>query len=124
MSLGDSARELAATLVAMSRQRLELAALDVEEELLRAGCAVAAMLAVTAFATLAAAAISAAIVVAMWDRAPVAALLAIGVVHAAAAAVLSLRLARALRTKPPFLAATLDELGKSAPAAHAQEQRA
>jgi uncharacterized membrane protein YqjE len=114
VSLADSARQLAATLAATGRQRLELAAVDVEEEVLRAGCAFARMLAVAAFGMLAVAALSAAIVAALWDRAPIAALLGVALVHAVIAAVFALRLRTGLRSKPPFLAATLEELERDA----------
>jgi len=104
------------------RQRLELAALDVEEELLHAGITVAAILAITMFAALALAAVAAAVVVLLWDRAPVAALLGTSAVFALAASLVTWWLMRALRAKPRFLAATLDELG--ADARWFEEQRA
>jgi uncharacterized membrane protein YqjE len=124
VSLGDTARQLAASLAAAGRQRLELAALDVEEEVLRAGFAIASMLAVTAFGIVALAALSAAIVLAVWDRAPVIALLGVALAHSGAAAFVALRLARTLRAKPPFLAATLQELANDTRSSHAREQRA
>lgn len=110
MSIAQTSRRLAASLVLGARQRLALAALDVEEEVLRAGCAVATMLGVAALATLALAAIAAAVAVLLWDRSPVAALLGMGATFAVLAALLAWRLAAALRAKPPFMAATLEEM--------------
>jgi len=110
----DSTRRLAASLVSGGRQRLELAALDVEEEILRAGCALASMMIIAVLSALALAALAAAIVVMLWNTAPVAALCGVAVVFGAAAAILARRLADSLRTKPPFLRATLDELGADA----------
>jgi len=108
--MGESLRNLAASCLVLARQRLELAALDVEEELARATLAVITMLAVAALGALCLAALSAATVVALWDTAPVAALLAVAALHGGAAAVLASRLRRALADKPVFLSATLQEL--------------
>jgi uncharacterized membrane protein YqjE len=122
MSLAGSTRQLAASLVLGGRQRLELAALDVEEEILRAGCTLASMMAVAVFAALALAALAGSIVVLLWDRAPVAALLGTFATFGFIAALLAYRLANGLRAKPPFMRATLDELGKDAQ--WLEEQRA
>jgi uncharacterized membrane protein YqjE len=110
MSLLHSARRLAASLVLTGRQRLELAALDIEQELLHAGGAVASMLAIAVLATLALAALSAALAIAMWDRSPVAVLLVLGVLYAVGAVLLARRLLRSTSEKTPFMAATLEEL--------------
>ena len=114
MSLADSTRRLAASLVLSGRQRLELAALDVEEELLHAGRTVATMMAIAILAGLALAALATAVVVLLWDRGAVAALLGTGAVFGLSAGLLAWRLTGALRAKPPFMRATLDELGADA----------
>lgn len=116
MSMADGARQLAASLVTAGRQRLELAALDVQEELLRAGICIAGMLAVSVLATVALVGVSAALVLTFWDRAGVASLWLIAGLLGAATWALAARLARTLRTRPPFLGATLQELGRDADA--------
>ena len=103
-------RRLAASLVLAGRQRLELVALDLEEELLRAGGAIAAMLVISSFASVAFLLLAAAVVIAMWDRAGIASLLVLGTFFAVAAVAVAWRLGRAVRAKPPLLAATLHEL--------------
>ena len=77
MPLGGGLRRLGATYLLIARQRLELAALDVEEELLRAALLVAGMLACVALACLALAAAAATIVVVWWDTHRLAALLGV-----------------------------------------------
>ena len=110
MSIGDGVRRLAASLVIAGRQRLELVALDLEEELLRAGGAIAAMLVISSFATVAFILLAAAIAVALWDRAGIASLLVLGTLFAIGAVAIAWRLGRAVHARPAFLAATLHEL--------------
>jgi uncharacterized membrane protein YqjE len=112
LGLGGGLRKLAAAYLAIARQRLELAALDVEEELLRAALLVAALLACVALAGLALAAAAATIVVLWWDSARIAALVCVTLFFFLAAAFVGWRVSLALRTKPAFLAATLAELRK------------
>src|SRR5205085_1976212 len=100
MSLAGSARQLTATLLDAGRQRLELAALDVEEEVLRAGGAIAAMLAAAVLSAVALIAACAAVVIALWDYAPVATPALLAVLFAAGAALVVRRLAHVLRSKP------------------------
>lgn len=112
MSLPASLRRLGGGYVALARQRLELAALDVEEELLRAAGLLAALLALVALASLALAAGAALLVVLLWDSARVAVLAGVTLAFTAAALAVYWWLQGALGAKPPFLAATLDELAK------------
>lgn len=112
MGLSASLRRLGGGYLAVARQRLELAALDVEEELLRAGSLLAALLALVALASLALAAAAATLVVLLWDTARIAALVGVTAAFAAAAVAAYWWLRDALRSKPPFLSATLEELAR------------
>ncbi|MBG9390207.1 phage holin family protein [Caenimonas aquaedulcis] len=116
MAFGESLSRLGAGAVRIVRQRLELAALDVEEELLRLAAVLVIAIAGVLLAVLAAAALSGALVVLLWGRAPVLALLGVGLAFAAAAAACAWRAVLALRAKPPFLRATLDELARDSAA--------
>ena len=112
MALGQTLSRLGASLLLVARQRLELASLDVEEELLRLGALLAGALATALMLALALAAAAATLVVFFWDSARLAALLGVTGLFVAATLVMAWRLARALRDKPQFMAATLGELQK------------
>lgn len=114
MALGETLSRLRAGCALVLRQRLELAALDVEEELLRLTLLLAGTLATTLLATLALAALAASIAVYYWDTARLAALLGITAAFALATGVAAWRLARFMRAKPPFMSATLAQLGEDA----------
>jgi uncharacterized membrane protein YqjE len=111
-SVGQGLRSLAAGYTLAARQRLELAALDVEDELQHAGRMLAGMLAVAFFVTLALAALGAAVVIAFWDGARLAAVLGVTGAYTAGAVLAWQRLVRAWAAKPPFLDATITELRK------------
>jgi len=110
MSLADTLRQIGAGTLGLARQRLELAALDFEEEMLRAGALLAALLVAVLLGTLAVATAVALVVVLFWDTARVAALATCFVLLAAGTAFVVWRLAQALQAKPPLLATTLAEL--------------
>lgn len=114
MGLGRSLGSLGAGALLLVRQRLESAALDVEEELLRWAGTVAALLAAVLLAILALAGLAATVVVVFWDTARIAALLGVSAAFALGAVFIAWRVARALRDKPPFLSATLAELRRDA----------
>lgn len=114
MALAGSLGRLGATYLAMGRQRLELAALDIEEELLRASYLLAGLFACVALGALALAAGAAAIVIVCWETSRVAAAVGVALFFLAAAAAVGLRVQTALRDKPAFLSATLTELRKDA----------
>ncbi len=114
MSLADTLRQIGTGALGLARQRLELAALDIEEEMLRVGTLLAALLVAVLLGTLAVATAIALVVVLFWDTARVPALATCFVVLAAGTALVAWRLAQALRTKPPLLATTLAELDKDA----------
>ncbi len=94
------------------RQRIELASMDVEEELLRFAALLAGILAAVLLAALALAAAAAGLVVFYWDSARLAALGGVAAFFAAASGLVAWRLSCALRAKPRFMAATLAELDK------------
>lgn len=114
MGLGRSLGQLCAGSLQLARERLEFAALDVEEELLRFAGMLAAMVAAVLLGTLALAGLAATLVVWLWDTARVAALLGVSLAFAASAGLIAWRVAKARREKPPFLSATLAELRRDA----------
>jgi uncharacterized membrane protein YqjE len=103
-------RAIGAAGVLMVRQRLELAALDVEDELVLWAAMLARVLAVAMFAVLALAAAGALVVIALWDVARVPAIAGVAVVYLVGAIVAWQRLLRAWAAKPRFMEATLEEL--------------
>ena len=112
MALVQTLARLGASSLLLARQRLELAALDVEEELLRIGLLLAAALVTALVLALALAAGAATVVVYFWDSARLAALVGVTLFFAACGGLMVRALAGALREKPGFLAATLAELDK------------
>jgi len=112
MALGQTLARLGASLLLVVRQRLELAALDVEEELLRLGALLAGALAAALMAVFALAAAAATVVVYFWDSARMAALLGVTGLFIGASLLMAWKVSRALRDKPRFMAATLAELEK------------
>ena len=112
MGLGQSLTQLAASSLLIARQRLELASLDVEEELLRVGGLLAGALVTALMLALALASAAATFVIYFWEGARLAATLGVTAFFALAGALMVWRLARALRDKPRFLAGTLAEMDK------------
>jgi uncharacterized membrane protein YqjE len=101
---------LAESGVLVVRQRLELAALDVQDELASLLRLVGGVLAVAVFTALALAGLGAAIVIALWDTWRIAAIVGVTVAYLAGAVLSLQRLLRAWAAKPPFMAATIAEL--------------
>jgi uncharacterized membrane protein YqjE len=114
MALGESLTRLGASSLQMARQRVELAALDVEEELLRVLGLLAGALVTALMLALALASAAATLVIYFWDGARVAAGMGVTAFFALAGALLAWRVARAVRDKPRFLAGTLAELDNDA----------
>ena len=110
MALGPSLGRLGAGALLALRQRLELASLDVEEEMLRLVGLIAGALVTALLFTLALGAGAATIVVLFWDQARSAALVGVTLFFAIAGALAAGALGRALRDKPRFLDGTLTEL--------------
>jgi uncharacterized membrane protein YqjE len=94
----------------MVRQRLELASIDVEEELLRLGLLLVAAMVAALTTCLALLFTASAIVIYYWDSARWSALITICALFISLATFVVWKLARALREKPRFMAATLKEL--------------
>ncbi len=112
MALASNLARLGAGSLLAARQRLELASLDVEEELLRLGLLLAGAVVTALMLTLALSAAAASVIIYFWDGARLAAVLGVTGFFAVATLLMVWRLALALRSKPRFLAATLAELEK------------
>lgn len=112
MALARNLARLGAGSLLLARQRLELASLDIEEELLRIGLLLAGALVTALMLALALSAAAATLVIYFWDGARMAAAIGVTGFFALAAFLMAWRLACALRDKPRFLAATLAELDK------------
>jgi uncharacterized membrane protein YqjE len=112
MALGQTLSRLGSNVLRGLHRRLELASLDVEEELLRiAGLLAFALAAILLFA-MAVAAAAATVVVALWDVSRLAALIGVTCVFTVCGGAIAWHIARTLRDKPRFMAATLAELKK------------
>lgn len=114
MGPGGHLSRLAAGSILLVRRRLELASLEIEEELLRVGLLLAGALATALMLGLALLAAGATVVIYFWDAARMTAAIGVTLFFALAAALAAWRLARAVRDKPGFLAASLAELDKDA----------
>jgi uncharacterized membrane protein YqjE len=112
MALGQTLSQLGASLLVVASQRLELASLDIEEELLRLSSLLAGTLVTALMIALALAAAATTVVVYFWDTARLAALLGITGLFAAVALAMAWRLSQALRDKPRFMASTFAQLDK------------
>jgi uncharacterized membrane protein YqjE len=112
MALSQTLSRLGASLLVVASQRLELASLDFEEELLHLGSLLAGALVTALMFALTLAAAAMCIVVYFWDTARLAALLGITGLFATVALAMVWRLSQALRDKPRFMASTLAQLEK------------
>ena len=112
--LGRNLARLAAGSVVLLRQRLELASLELEEEVLWLGLLVTRAVLTAVLLALALLAAGATLIICLWDVARVAAAIGVTAFAALATAVAGWRLAAAWRDKPAFLAATLAELDQDA----------
>ena len=114
MGLGRNLARLSAGSLLLVRQRLELASIEVEEELLRTALLFARTLVAALLLALARVFAAATVIIVFWDSARVAAALGVTACFAVGGGWVAWRLASALRARPPFLAATLAELHKDA----------
>jgi uncharacterized membrane protein YqjE len=112
MGFGNAIAQLAGSSVLMLRQRLELAALDVEEELLRLGLLLVVSIAGVLLGALACAGLAGAVLMHFWDSARIAAMVAVIGVFAVGSAICAAWVSNTLRTKPGLLHGTLSELGR------------
>ena len=109
--LAATSKHFARRLLAIGENRLELLTVEVQEERVRLLHAFLLALAVAAFGMLAGITLTAAIVVFMWDRAPVAALLILTGLYGVAAIAIYQRLTVMLHDWQT-LSASLDQLRK------------
>lgn len=109
--LAANSKTFARRLLTIGENRLELLAVEVQEERVRLLHAILLALGVATFGLLAGIALSAAIVVLLWDSWPVAALLTLTGLYTASAAWLYRQLTGRLRDWKT-LSATLDQLRK------------
>lgn len=114
MALGRNFARFAAGSVLLLRQRLELASLELEEEVLRLGLLLARAVVTALLLALALFGAGATVIIYFWDAARLAAAVGVTGFFALAAVLAGWRLAAALRGKPAFLADTLAELDKDA----------
>lgn len=112
MSLRQTFTQLVSSLLLVARQRLELASLDLEEELLRLGNILAGILVTALILTLALAAAAATVVTYYWDTSRLAALLSVTGLFTVAGFAMLWRLSYVWRSKPRFMAGTLAQLEK------------
>lgn len=109
--LGETTKRLARRLLTIGENRLELLLLEVQEERERLLHALLLALGVAVFGFLAGIALTAALVVLLWEVAPLAVLLALTALYGFAAVGLYRRLTRLLR-EWETLSATLDQFRK------------
>lgn len=114
MALGRNFARLAAGSVLLLRQRLELASLEVEEQVLRLGLLLVRAMVTALLLALALFGAGATVIIYFWDAARLAAAVGVTAFFALAAVLAGWRFAAALRDKPAFLAATLAELDRDA----------
>ena len=109
--LAATSKHFARRLLAIGENRLELLTVEVQEERVRLLHAFLLALAVAAFGMLAGITLTAAVVVLMWERAPVATLLILTCIYGVAAVVIYRRLTGMLHDWQT-LSASLDQLRK------------
>ena len=107
-----SLRRLTDTALALARNRVELFALELEEEKCRVMELVLWMSAVVAFGLMALTMVTLTVVILFWDRGRTAALIGLTLFHVAAAIVAYRSLARRLRSATPAFSETVRELKK------------
>jgi uncharacterized membrane protein YqjE len=112
MALSQTLSRLGASLLVVASQRLELASLDIEEELLRLSGLLAGTLVTALMLALALAAAATTAVVYFWDTARMTALLGITGLFAMVGFAMIWRLLQVLRDKPHFMVNTLAQLDK------------
>jgi uncharacterized membrane protein YqjE len=112
MSFRQTFAQLISSLLLVVNQRLELASLDFEEEVLRLGNILVGTLVAALTLALALAAAAATVVAYYWDTARLSALLGVTGLFGIAGFVMLWRLSNVWRSKPRFMASTLAQLEK------------
>jgi uncharacterized membrane protein YqjE len=112
MALSEAVRRIGGTLLDMLQTRLELAAVEIEEESRRLlGYFVLALLALILFG-LAMLLVALAIILVFWDNYRVEAAIGLAALFAVAAGMIGLKLRADFSSRPRLLAATVGELNK------------
>ena len=112
MALSDAVRRIGGTLLDMLQTRLELAAVEVEEESRRLlGYFVLTLLSLILFG-LAMLLVSLAIIMVFWDSYRLEAAIGLAVLFSVAAGMIGMKLRADFSSRPRLLAATLGELNK------------
>ncbi|MDE2427992.1 MAG: phage holin family protein [Burkholderiales bacterium] len=116
MALTDSLRQFAATLINISHTRLELASVELEEEIARFSSMLLWSLTALFFAGLAVLLAIALLVALFWDTHKIALLCALLTVFSGTAIVIAMRMRKLWQEKPRLLSFTLTELKKDSAA--------
>lgn len=112
MAISDAVRRIGGTVLDMLQTRLELAAVEIEEESRRLlGYFVLALLALILFG-LAMLLVSLAIILVFWDNYRLEAAIGLAILFGAAAGMIGLKLRSDFSSRPRLLAATVGELNK------------
>ena len=112
MAISDSVGRLAASLLAVVRNRLELAAVEFEEEALRLFSLLLSSLLAFFFLALAITLLVVLVVVVFWDTHRIAVLLSLALISAFTGIRIALNAQRKYQQKPRLLADTVNELAK------------
>ncbi len=112
MAITESLARLGATLVAVVQTRLELAAVEVEEESLRLGGYLLQSLLALFFLGVAALLLAMTVIIVFWDSYRIAAVLSMAGLFGVLGLVMVTRVQGSLKTKPRLLAHTIAELNK------------
>lgn len=112
MPLLDTAGRLATTLVSILQTRLELAAVEMEEETLRLGGYLLLSLLALFFVGIAILMFALFVIIVFWDHYRIQAVLGMAGLFGALGAYLVLKVQNALKTKPRLLGQTIAELNK------------
>lgn len=112
MAISDAVRRIGGTLLEMLQTRLELAAVEIEEESRRLlGYFVLALLSLILFG-LAMLLVSLAVILVFWDSYRLEAAIGLAILFGAAAGMIALKLRSGFSSRPRLLAATVGELNK------------
>jgi uncharacterized membrane protein YqjE len=112
MAITDTVRRLGVTLLSMMQTRLELAAVEIEEESQRLLDYFALVLLALVLFGVAMLLVALTVVLVFWDSYRIQAALALAVLFGAAAALVGIKLRASLAARPRLLAATVGELNK------------
>ncbi len=112
MAILDTVGRISGTLVDMARTRLELAALEIEEETQRVLGYFALALLALILSGIALVLVAASVIIVFWDSYRIPAALAMVVLFGVGAAIAGAKLKSAFTTRPRLMAATVAELNK------------